>query len=309
MQINLPMLNPSIFAATKIMADNKFKAISLLVTLSLIWGTSFILIKQGLKSFSADEVAALRVLSAFVFLAPMAWVRFKEVKREDVWKLFVSGMMAVFIPAFLFALAQTHLNSSLAGILNTLSPIWTVLIGAMLFDQRFKGWAILGLVISFSGSILLAMARAGGGLGGFNSYALLIVLACAFYGMNLNFVKFKIHGYSPMVIISVSLMLIAPLAFVYLFGFTDFISDLSNHEGAWKSLFFIVILGLMSTAVANLLFYHLLKISSPLFTSSVTYLLPIVAVMWGLIDGEQLLAGHFIGMALILGGVFLANKK
>ncbi len=291
------------------MVDNKFKAVSLLITLSLIWGTSFILIKQGLKSFSPDEVAALRVLSAFTFLAPMAWVRFKEVKREDVWKLFVSGLMAVFIPAFLFAWAQTHLSSSLAGILNTLSPVWTVLLGAMFFDQRFKGWAILGLVISFSGSVLLAMSRPGGGLGGFNSYALLIVLACAFYGMNLNFVKFKVHGYSAMTIISVSLLLIAPFAAAYLFGFTNFTSDLSNQPGAWKSLLFITVLGLMSTAVANLLFYQLLKIASPLFTSSVTYLLPIVAVMWGLIDGEQLLVGHFIGMALILGGVFLANKK
>lgn len=291
------------------MTDNKFKAVSLLVILALIWGTSFILIKQGLKSFSADEVAALRVLSAFAFLAPMALVRIKEVKREDLWKFFASGMMAVFIPAFLFALAQTHLNSSLAGILNTLSPVWTVLIGALFFNQRFKGWAIIGLIISFSGSILLAMARAGGGLGGFNAYALLIVLACAFYGTNLNFVKFKVHGYTPMVIISVSLMLIAPLAVVYLFGFTDFITDLSANEGAWKSLFFIVILGLMSTAIANLLFYKLLKIASPLFTSSVTYLLPIVAVMWGIIDGEQVLLGHFIGMGLILGGVFLANRK
>jgi drug/metabolite transporter (DMT)-like permease len=291
------------------MADNRFKAISLLITLSLIWGTSFILIKQGLKSFSPDEVAALRALSAFVFLAPMAWVSFKEVKSRDTWKFFISGMMAVFIPAFLFALAQTHLNSSLAGILNTLSPIWTVLIGALFFNQRFKGWALLGLILSFGGSVVLAMSQAGGGLGGFNSYALLIVLACAFYGMNLNFVKFKVHGYSPMTIISVSLLLIAPLAAVYLFGFTNFISDLTNQPAAWKSLFYIGVLGLLGTAVANLLFYQLLKIASPLFTSSVTYLLPIVAVMWGMIDGEQLLAGHFIGMALILGGVFLANKK
>jgi drug/metabolite transporter (DMT)-like permease len=157
--------------------------------------------------------------------------------------------------------------------------------------------------------VVLAMSRSGGGLGGFNSYALLIVLACAFYGMNLNFVKFKIQGYSPMTIISVSLLLIFPLAAVYLFGFTDFVATFSVNENAWKSAMFIMILGLMSTAVANLLFYKLLKIATPLFTSSVTYLLPIVSVMWGLIDGEQLIAGHLIGMVLILGGVFLANKK
>jgi drug/metabolite transporter (DMT)-like permease len=292
------------------MSDNKnFTAVFLLILLGLIWGTSFILIKQGLKVFPADQVAAMRVLSAFIFLAPTAFVRWKEVKREDVWKLFASGMMAVFIPAFLFALAQTRLSSSLAGILNTLSPVWTVLIGAMFFHQKFRGWAVMGLIVSFGGSVILAMSRSGGGFGGFNAYALLIVLACAFYGMNLNFIKFKMQGYSPMTIISVSLLLIFPLAAIYLFGLTDFVATFSVNENAWKSAMFVVILGLMSTAVANLLFYKLLSISSPLFTSSVTYILPIVSVMWGLIDGEQLLAGHFIGMALILGGVFLANKK
>lgn len=292
------------------MPDNKrFTAVILLLSLSLIWGTSFILIKQGLKVFSPDEVGALRVAAAFIFLLPMAIQHLKELKSGDHWKLFISGMLAVFIPAFLFAVAQTHLNSSLAGILNTLSPIWTMLIGAMFFSQRFRGWAIAGIFISFVGCVILAMARAGGGLGAFNVYALLIVLACACYGTNLNFLKFKVAYLQPMTIISVSLLLIAPLAYIYLFGFTDFTYKMGNVAGAWKAFGFIIILALMSTAVANLLFYKLLKISSPLFASSVTYVMPIVSVMWGLIDGEVLLAGHFIGMALILGGVFLANRK
>ncbi len=289
--------------------NNRFKAIILLITLSLIWGTSFILIKQGLKVFSPDEVGAMRVAAAFLFLAPIALQHLKELKRADYLKLFMSGMLAVFIPAFLFALAQMHLNSSLAGILNTLSPIWTMIIGALVFSQRFRGWAIFGSAISFGGCIVLAMARADGGLGAFNSYALLIVLACACYGLNLNFIKFKVPALAPMTIISVSLLLIAPLAYIYLFGFSDFTFKLAHHEGAWRALGFIVILGLMSTAVANLLFYKLLRISSPLFASSVTYVMPLVSVMWGVIDGEVLLFGHFIGMALILGGVYLANWK
>ena len=292
------------------MADNnRIKAIVLLLTLSLIWGTSFILIKQGLKVFSPDEVGALRVAAAFLFLLPVAFQHLKELKGFDYLKLFFSGMLAVFIPAFLFAMAQTNLNSSLAGILNTLSPIWTMIIGAMFFNQRFRGWAIFGSVISFGGCIVLAMVRTGGGLGAFNSYALLIVLACACYGLNLNFIKFKITTFAPMTIISVSLLLIAPLAYIYLFGFTDFTYKLANAEGAWRALGFVMILALMSTAVANLLFYKLLRISSPLFASSVTYVMPLVSVMWGVIDGEILLVGHFIGMVLILGGVYLANWK
>src|ERR1043165_1544412 len=148
------------------MPDNKrFTAVILLLSLSLIWGTSFILIKQGLKIFSPDEVGALRVAAAFIFLLPMAIQHLKELRPGDHWKLFISGMLAVFIPAFLFAIAQTHLNSSLAGILNTLSPIWMMLIGAMFFSQRFRGVAVVGIIISFVGCIILAMARAGGGLG------------------------------------------------------------------------------------------------------------------------------------------------
>ena len=292
------------------MAENKnLTAVSLLLVLSLIWGTSFILIKQGLKVFGPDEVGALRTAAASLFLLPLAITRLKELKKGDHLKLFASGLMAVMIPAFLFAIAQTHLNSSLAGILNTLSPVWTMVLGALLFHQRFRGWAIVGIIISFGGSIILSMARAGGAVGSINAYALVIVLACAFYGMNLNFIKFKIQGLSPMTIISVSLLLIAPIAFIYLFGFTDFTTKLTTAEGGWKAFGFIVLLALMSTAVANLLFYELLRISSPMFASSVTYIMPIVSVMWGVLDGEHLLLGHFVGMAAILGGVYLVNKK
>ncbi|MGC4021379.1 MAG: DMT family transporter [Cyclobacteriaceae bacterium] len=292
------------------MSDNKrATAVLLLIALSIIWGTSFILIKQGLKVFSPDQVGAMRVAAAVIFLLPIAIQHLKELKQSDYLKLFVSGMLAVFIPAFLFAIAQTHLESSLAGILNTLSPVWTMIIGAMFFSQRFRGYAVVGIAISFVGCVVLAMARASGGLGAFNVYALLIVLACACYGLNLNFIKFKIQYLQPMTIISVSLLLIAPLAYLYLFGFTDFTTRLATIDGAWRSFGFVIILALMSTAVANLLFYKLLQISSPLFASSVTYVMPIVSVMWGLLDNERLVAGHFIGMALILGGVFLANKK
>lgn len=284
-------------------------ALILLLTLSLIWGTSFILIKQGLKVFSPDMLGALRVTAAAIFLLPLALPRLKELKPGDHFKLLLSGLMGIFIPAFLFAFAQTKLNSSLAGILNTLSPLWTMIIGAMFFTQRFRGYAIIGIIISFFGAVLLALSRSGGTITGFNVYALLIVAACALYGANLNWVKFKIHDLGSITITSVSLLFIGPLAALYLFFATDFTVVLTTNPGAWKAFGFIVLLALMSTAIAGLLFNKLLRISSPLYTSSVTYIMPIVAVVWGVIDGEQLLLGHFIGMAAILGGVYLANKK
>ncbi len=281
----------------------------LLIILSLIWGTSFILIKQGLKVFSPDVVGALRVTAASIFLLPMALPRLRQLKQGDHFKLLMSGLMGIFFPAFLFAWAQTQLNSSLAGILNTLSPLWTMIIGALFFTQRFRGLAILGIIISFTGTILLALSRSGNAITGFNLYALLIVAACALYGANLNWVKFKIHDLGSLTITSVSLLFIGPLAAVYLFVFTDFTKVLTTEPGAWKAFGFVALLALMSTAIANLLFIKLLGISTPLFASSVTYIMPIVAVMWGVLDGEKLLVGHFIGMAAILGGVYLANKK
>ena len=288
----------------------------LLILLSLIWGTSFILIKQGLKVFAPDEVGSLRVTAACIFLLPFALTRLRELTKDDYFKLFVSGLMGIFIPAFLFAWAQTRLESSLAGILNTLSPLWTMILGALLFKQRFTGYTIVGIIISFGGAIILTLSRSGGGLpagqasiSGFNVYGLLIVVACALYGANLNWLKFKVHNLGSITITSVSLLLIGPLAAVYLFGFTGFTTKLVEVPGAWQAFGFVVVLALMSTAVANLIFTKLVKISTPLFASSVTYIMPIVAVMWGVLDGETLLLGHLIGMVAILGGVYLANKK
>jgi drug/metabolite transporter (DMT)-like permease len=275
----------------------------------LIWGTSFILIKQGLKIFSPDEVAALRVTSASLLLLPFALHSMKGLVGKDYFLLLVSGLAGIFIPAFLFAYAQTHLDSSVAGILNTLSPLWMMIIGSLFFGQHFKRNAIFGMMIAFGGAALLMLANSGGTHFDFNGYSLLIVIACAFYGLNLNWVKFKIPPMSAMTITSVSLLLIGPLAAIYLFGVSDFTHKLSHAEGAWKACGFIMLLGCMGTSVATIIFNKLIKISTPLFASSVTYILPIIAVMWGLADGEILISGHFIGMIAVLSGVYLANRK
>jgi drug/metabolite transporter (DMT)-like permease len=183
------------------------------------------------------------------------------------------------------------------------------LMGALFFTQRFKGFAIIGTFVGFGGTVILMMARSGSDISGVNYFALLIVAACVLYGTNVNWVKFKGHHISPLTLTSVSVMLIAPLAITYLFTFTDFTTKLATVEGAWPALGFIALLGCMSTAVATYLFAVLLQISTPLFASSVTYLMPLVSVGWGLLDGEQLYAGHYMGMMAVIGGVWLANRK
>lgn len=291
------------------MKSERYQPVLLLIVLSLIWGTSFILIKQGLKVFSPDVVGALRVSAACIILLPLSLPRLRELKPGDHVNIAMSGLIGIFIPAFLFATAQTKLDSSLAGILNTLSPLWTMIVGALFFQQRFRGYAVVGILISFGGTVLLALSRSGGSITGFNAYALLIVAACALYGVNVNWVKFRVVGVSSVTLTSVSMLLVGPLAIVYLLAFTDFITTLTTQPGAWRAAGFIVLLALMSTAVAGLLFNKLIRVSTPIFASSVTYIMPLVAVSWGLLDGEQLTSGHYIAMLAIIGGVYLANRK
>ena len=291
--------------------ENKNSPLSiiLLLILALIWGTSFILMKRGLVVFSPGEVAGLRVAIAGIVLFPLAVMRSKQVQSKHLPRLFLSGMMGVFIPAFLFTIAQLHIDSSVAGILNTLSPIWTMIMGVIFFKLTFKRAAVIGILIGLAGTALLMLSRANGQFTGFNLYGLLIVLACALYGMNLNFIKFRIADLGSITITSISVALVAPLGAIYLFAFTDFINKLQTVDGAWRAFGFIALLGLMSTAIAGFIFNKLVKMTTPLFASSVTYIIPIVSVMWGVLDGEELLISHLAGMAAILIGVYLANKK
>jgi len=285
------------------------RALTLLILLALIWGTSFILMKRGLEVFSAGELGSLRIAFASLFLLPIAVLKFKGLNTGHYFKLFISGMMGIFFPAFLFAFAQTRLESSVTGIMNSLTPILTLLLGVFFFSQKFRRQSIFGIVIGLVGTVILVLANSGGKIGGINGFVTFVILACVFYATNLNYIKYKIPDLQALTITSVSLVLIGPLAIVYLFGFTEFTEKLQTHEGAWTAFGFILLLGFMSTSLATILFNKLVKISSPLYTSSVTYLIPVVAVLWGLLDGEQLYPGHFAGMAAIIGGVYLANRK
>jgi drug/metabolite transporter (DMT)-like permease len=289
--------------------NNRATSILLLVVLTLIWGTSFILMKKGLKVFSAGEVGAIRVVSASVFLLPFAFSRLKELNAGHYPKLFFSGLMGIFFPAFLFATAQTHMESAITGIMNSLTPMFTLIIGVLIFGQVFKVRSLVGIIIGLAGTVILIMSRSGGDFAGPNIYAGFVIAACVCYGINVNYVKLKISDLNALTITSIALTLIGPLALVYLLGFSDFTEKITTVPGAWTAMGYLGILGIMSTSIATILFMKLIKLSTPLFASSITYLIPIVAVMWGFLDGEVFSINHFIGMAAIIGGVYLANKK
>ncbi len=290
---------------------NRQKTIAwvLLIILTLIWGTSFILIKRSLQSFSAAEVGALRMFTAGLVLLPIAFRNYKKVEGKNWGSLFVVGFFGSFIPAFLFAKAETSLDSSLAGVLNALTPIFVLIVGALFFSQKFSKSQIIGIIIGFLGTTFLVFAGSSGSLSSINLYGLFVVLATICYGFNANIIKFRVTGLNALTITSISLGMVTPIAFAYLVFFTNVTQQILHEPEARISFLYVSILGVMSTAVAMGLFNKLIQITTPIFTSSVTYLIPFVAVIWGLWDGEVLLSGHFIGMFGILIGVYIANRK
>lgn len=278
--------------------------------LALIWGSSFILIKQGLAVFGPGEVGALRIVSAGLFLTPLAFPKLRALSRRQLSTLFLIGLVGSFIPAFLFALAQTRIASGLAGVLNATTPIFTLIIGALFFGIGIRTRSILGIIIGFVGvAILILSGESSNLMDNFNAYALFVILATICYGINVNVIKTKVSNLSSVTITGVSLVLVLPIAATYLLGFTEFVPKLQAVEGATRAMLFVVLLGVMGTALALIMFNRLVQIKTPVFAAQVTYLIPMVALLWGLAVDEKIFLGHFIGMAGILLGVYLANRK
>ncbi len=282
---------------------------SMLILLSLIWGSSFILIKRGLEVFTPIELGSLRIASASLFLAPIAISRFYRIKRNHLALLFIIGLMGSLLPAFFFAIAQTRLNSSLTGVLNALTPLFVLMMGIFFFKQKYVPGKLVGMIIGFAGTVALILSGSSGQFSNFNYYALFVVLATIFYGVNLNVIKYYLADLKALTITSVSLLFMGPLAGMVLFGFTPFMNTMQYTEGAWLAFGYVMTLGVVGTALALIIFNNLVQMTTPVFTSSVTYIIPIVAVIWGVVDGEELYLVHYISMAAILAGVYLVNRK
>ncbi len=284
----------------------------LLFVLALIWGSSFILIKRGLLVFSPGEVGAYRIVSAALVLLPLSLGRVKNLSKRQIRNLIIAGLVGSFFPAFLFAKAQTQLSSSLTGVLNALTPLFVVLVGALFFQSRITKRNAVGLAVAFVGVMILISIKQGGSLGSFgeiNGYAGYVLLATLFYGINLNIIKYWFVTLKPVEITAISLLMVLPVASVYLFAGTSFSFKLVHEEGALEALAYITLLGVVGTALALIIFNGLVKLASPVFASSVTYIIPIVAVLWGVWDGEILVEAHYLGMLVIISGVWIGNSK
>ncbi|RYY67924.1 MAG: DMT family transporter [Chitinophagaceae bacterium] len=280
----------------------------LFILLSFIWGSSFILMKAGMMGLSAFQVASIRIISAGIVLLPVAIMSIRLIPKKQMFLVFMSGALGSLIPAYLFCVAEQKVDSALAGVLNSLTPIFVIIAGAMFFNARIAANKVIGILIALSGSVLLFLFQPNFSNNSNVIHISYIILATALYGYNVNMVHKHLKHIPSIRIAAVALMLNAIPAFVVLFLTGYFSKDILSQE-ILIATGYSAILGIFGTAVATILFYMLLKRAGSIFASMVTYGIPIVAIFWGIIYNEEVGWKQVLGMAVILIGVFVANKR
>jgi drug/metabolite transporter (DMT)-like permease len=282
---------------------------SILIVLSVVWGSSFILMKRGLDAFSSDEVAALRISIAFLFLLPFQIKHYKIDIKKYFLGLAIMGAFGNLIPAFLFTKAETHISSSLAGMLNALTPIFTILVALFWLKTKTSSKQISGIIVGFIAAVCLIFFEKGDNKFQNIIFGLLVVIATIFYAISLNGIKKYLSDLSSIKATVWSFSIIGPIALVYLFGFTQFTNHLSHHPQALSSLGYICILAIIGSALSVIIFNVLIKMAGTVFASSCTYLIPIVAVAWGVFMGETINLMQILSVLAIILSVYLINRN
>ena len=277
------------------------------VLLSIIWGSSFILMKEGLKELTAYEVAAMRMLSAGIILLPFALKGFQQVDKKSMGYVLLTGVLGSFIPAILFCVAETKIDSALAGMLNSLTPLCVVVIGILFFRSKTQWQKIAGVVVGFAGMVLLFLTQKSAAQDTHLSYALLVFIATLCYGVNVNILSKHLQHIPSLQIAAIAFVaLIIPSLIVL--GMNGFFSHPFSNTAVIKAVGASALLGVFGTAIASVLFYVLMKRAGALFASMVTYGIPFVAVFFGVLAEETVTALQIVGLLIILSGVYIANK-
>lgn len=274
----------------------------------MIWGSSFILIKRGIEAFSPLQVGAFRLMMAGIVLLPIFIIWLPKAKKKNYGWFFLSGLLGNGLPAVLFSLAQTQLSSSIAGALNSLTPMFALLIGVLVYKIPMDRNKILGVVVGLLGALALILLGEKAQFRGDLAYASLVILAALLYGINVNLIKEKFSESKPMVIAAFPIVFMAiPSFFILLF--TGYF-EINLFEGqALESAGALTILAVFGTAISLIGFNYLIQMTNAVFASLTTYIIPIVALMWGVWDGETITLYQIGGMVLILLGVLLVRKK
>ena len=278
-----------------------------LIALALVWGSSFILIKRGLLGLTPMQLGSLRIIFAAIFLLLIGFKSLSKIPPYQ-WKyIALTATLGTFIPAFLFSIAQTQIDSSVSAILNSLTPLNTMILGGLAFGLSFKRSQVFGVIIGLLGTFLLIINGAIHHPEQNYYYAILIIIASICYAINVNLIKKYLSDLSPLSITTGNFLVLLFPALIILFfsGFFEVIAV----ERVQESILYIVVLGVVGTGIANIIFFKTIQISSPVFATSVTYLIPVVAFSWGLLDNEMLTPVQFLGAFIILIGVYLSAKK
>ena len=279
-----------------------------LVILSLIWGSSYILIKKGLTGLTPIQLGSLRVIVTTIIIAPIGYQKIKHIPKQKMKWVALSAFVGSFFPAYLFAFAETEISSSITAVMVSLTPLFTLLISVFVFGEELLKKQVFGVLIGFTGIIVLINNELFSS--SFNIlYIMFIVLAAFCYAVNANVLKYKLSNIPALGIVFMSFLFMFIPAFIIL-CFSDFpFSDFTSDPLIIESIIYIIILALFGTAIAKVLYIKLLAISTPVFSVSTTYLMPVVAIFWGLLDGEEFKLTQFTGTAIILLGVYLVTKK
>lgn len=283
-----------------------------LFLLAVIWGSSFILIKKSLVGLSPMQLGSLRIIITGFILFIAGFNRLKSLKslsNQSIKWIALSGFLGTFFPAFLFAYAETEIDSAIASILNSIVPINTILFGFLVFKITSTKRQVFGVLIGFIGAIILILNGATIHPNQNYWYALLVIAATVMYAFNINIIKRHLQNIPPLTIAIGNFVALIIPAFLVLIFSDFFSSQVLQGPNFSLSIFYIFLLSLFGTAIAKVLFNNLVQISTPVFASSVTYMMPIVAVFWGLLDNEVLSLWQGIATLIILGGVYLSNSK
>ena len=291
-------------------ARNGARAWLVLMLLSLIWGSSFILMKKGLEGFDALQLALIRMSVAALCLFPLALRHMRELGRREIALLMVVGLTGNALPAFLYAKSETVLPSAVVGVLTSMTPIFSLLVAWLFFGQRFPRANVIGIVVGLAGAVGLAMAGSPEAGRSTNlAFAGLVLLATISYGINVNLVKGFFSRRNSVLVTSIALSTVGWPALIFLLFGTSFVETVRTNPAAPAALAYICILGAFGTALSVLLFNQLLKDGTIIFATSVTYTIPIVAVLWGIVLHEEFTTLHALAFTVILVGVWLANRR
>ncbi|NPA45383.1 MAG: DMT family transporter [Chlorobi bacterium] len=279
----------------------------ILLLVSFIWGASFILMKRGLESFSPMQLGTMRIFFAFLFLLPLFFQRIKKFKKKYFKHLVIVAIIGNLFPAVLFALAQTKVSSSMAGMLNTMFPLIALIIGAVFYGDKTEKHRIFGIIVGLLGTVGIILSEDSSVENSNILFAGFIVIATLFYAISINEIKFKLSELDGITITVFAFMISGPIAGTYLL-FSDFTEALATPNFS-INLIYIILLAFGGSAVSVTLFYLLLDYVDVVFASLTTYIIPIFAIFWGVFDGEKITLLQFAFMFVVFIGIYLVNKK